>query len=71
MQGPDLTNVSTEIFKAKPRAKLAELALQSGASIVSKSIGLCKENQSANQVRASGVSTTKLCFMFDYIKFID
>ena len=35
--GSDLTNVSTEVFEAKPRAKLTD---QSGASIAGESGGL-------------------------------
>ena len=36
--------MSTEVFEAKSRAKLAELAEQSGASIVGESGGLGLEN---------------------------
>ena len=44
VQGSDLTNVSTEVFKAKSAAKLAELAVQSRASIASEIGRIHQEN---------------------------
>ena len=64
--------VSTEVFKAKSGAKLAELALQSRASVAGKSKGIRQENWNASQVGASGASATKeLHFILDYIGFVE
>ena len=51
--------MSTEAFKARSGAKLVKLALQSGASIVGKSGGLCQDNQSMRQEGTSEVSAAK------------
>ena len=60
--------MSTKVFEAKSRAKLAMLAPQSGASIAGKSGGLCQENQSVNQEGVSKVSATrKLSIMLNYV----
>ena len=68
MQGPDLTKVSTEVFKAKSRAEIVELALQSRASASGKSRGLCQENQSESQEGTQFACTTrKLSTMLNHV----
>ena len=60
--------MSTEVFKTKSRAELAELALQSGGSIAGKSGALGQENQSTSQEGTSKVSTTrKLSVRLNYM----
>ena len=60
--------MSTEVFKAKSRAELVELAPQSGASIAGESRGLGQENQGASQEDASEVSATRrLSIMLNYV----
>ena len=60
--------MSTEIFKAKSRAKLTELALQSRASVVGESGGFHWENQSASQEGTSKVSAArKLSTILNYV----
>ena len=51
--------MSTEVFKAKSKAELLELAFQSRASIECESGGLCQENRSVNQEGASKASTAR------------
>ena len=60
--------MSTEVFKAKSRAKLVELALQSGASVIGKIGWLGWENLSACQEGANKVSTARrLSIMLNYV----
>ena len=59
--------MSTKVFEAKSGVDLAELALQSRASIVSGSGGLHQEKQSANQEGACFACTTrKLSIMLNF-----
>ena len=60
--------MSTEVFETKSKAKLAELALQNGASIAGESGGFRQENQSASQESTSKVSATrKLSVVLNYV----
>ena len=60
--------MSTEVFKAKSRSELAELALGSGESIAGESKQLHQENQKASQEGISKVSATrKLSIMLNYV----
>ena len=52
--------MSTEVFKAKSRVELVELAEQDRASVAGESGGLCRENQSVSQVGSSKVSTQEI-----------
>ena len=71
MSRSDLTKVSIEVLKAKSRAKLMELALESRASVADESGGLCQKKQIVNQVGLSGAYITKkLHFILDYVRFV-
>ena len=60
--------MSTEIFKAKSRAKLTELALQSRAIVAGKNERLHQENRSASQESASEANATKnLSIILNYV----
>ena len=69
--------MSTEIFKTKSGAKLAELAAKSGASITDKSRGLCQEKcelrrykQSEHYQEIEHYAKLYLKFIRIYIKFV-
>ena len=59
--------MSTEVFEAKSRAKLVELAPQSGASIAGKSGGLRQENQMQTKKAQASEPTRKLSVMLNYV----
>ena len=60
--------MSIEVFEAKSRAKLVELAEQSRESIAGESKRLYQDNQNTSQEGVSKVSATrKLSIMLDYV----
>ena len=60
--------MSTEVFKAKSRAEIAELVEWSRASIAGESREISQENQSASQVGVRKASATrKMSFKLNYV----
>ena len=60
--------MSSEVFEAKSRAELSELAPQSRASVAGESGGLRQKTQSVSQESASKVSATrKLSAMLNFV----